>query len=172
MAVTADYTGGIGGLRSDESSVRVVFVEHSAEYASLVCETLEQARRGRFEVRHASRIDAALHDVEEGACDAVLVDWTTQDDDAVTIDAASSIATRIPVIVLTGSDGEREPEGDDPEVALRDRMAGSGLPEAILSAVRRHRRLGQSGGAEPIIWRDPLRAFARAFARVRRSLAS
>ncbi len=171
MSVTADYANGIGGVRQDETSVRLVFVEHSADYAALVCETLERARKGHFEVRHASRMDAALRDVEEGECDAVLVDWTTHAADAVTIDAASSIATRVPVIVLTGNDDETAPEGGDSEAAFRDRMADSGLPSAILSAVRRHRRLGQSGASELIVWRDPLRAFARAFARVRHSLA-
>ena len=171
MSVTADYANEMAGPRQDESSVRLVFVEHSADYAALVCETLERTRKGHFEVRHASRMDAALHDVEEGECDAVLVDWTTQDDDPVTIDAASSIATRVPVIVLTGNDDETMPEGDDSVTAFRDRMEHSQLPDAILSAVRRHRRLGQSGSAEPIVWRDPLRAFAHAFAVVRRSLA-
>ena len=77
----------------------------------------------------------------------------------------------VPVIVLTGNDDETAPEGDASESAFRDRISGSGLPDTILRAVRRHRRLGQSGAAEPIVWRDPLRAFARAFARVRHSLS-
>ena len=132
MSVTADYANGIGGVRQDETSVRLVFVEHSPDYAALVCETLEHARKGHFEVRHARRMDAALHDVEEGECDAVLVDWTAHDDDAVTIEDASSIATRVPVIVLTGNDDETAPESDDSEAAFRDRMADSGLPDTIL----------------------------------------
>lgn len=171
MAVTADYLNGIGGLRQDEGAVRLVFVEHSADYAALVCETLEQAPKGRFQVRHASEMDAALHDVEEGECDAVLVDWAADSAGPVTIDAASSLATRVPVIVLTGNEDETEAEGSESEALCRDRIARSGLPDTILRAVRRHRRLGSSGAAEPIVWRDPLRAFARAFARIRRSIA-
>jgi CheY-like chemotaxis protein len=176
MSVTTDYRG---GFRVDESAVRLVFVEHSQDYAALVCETLEQAGRGHFEVRHADRIDAALDDVTQGDCDAVLVDLTASADlagtsiehGAVTIDAAESLAQRVPVIVLTGNDDGDDgivPASDaDAEAACRHRMAGSRLPDTILGAVRRHRRLGQRG-ADPVVMRDPLRAFARAFARLRR----
>lgn len=174
MSATTDYTSRIRGFRPDESMVRLVFVEHSRDYAALVCETLEHAGRGHFEVRHADRLDAALHDVEEGACDAVLVDLTAGADSekgAVSIDAAESLAHRVPVIVLTGSDDEDElpTSQSHSEAAFRDRMAHSRLPDTILRAVRRHRRLGQRG-AEPVVLRDPLRAFARAFARLRRSI--
>jgi DNA-binding response OmpR family regulator len=173
VAVTADGASGIAGLRLDESEVRLVFVvEPGADYAALVGETLATTDRARFEVRHAPRLDAAWSDIEQGDCDAVLVDLTTGPKaGAATLEDASSMAQRVPVIVLTG-DGESpgEVEAADAATALRDRMAGSRLPEAILSAVRRSRRLGQGGAADPIVLRDPLRAFAAAFARLRRSL--
>lgn len=173
MAVSG-YTNGTQGLRPDESAVRLVFVEHSAEYAALVCETLEQTRKGRFEVRHASRLDAAMSDVEQGECDAVLVDLTTGPQSGeLSFEDASTIASRVPVIVLTGNDqNEAEVEGGAAEAAFQERIAASRLPGAILNAVRRSRRLGQCGAADPIVLRDPLRAFARAFARLRRSLGS
>jgi len=173
MAATPEYLNGIEGLRADERSVRLVFVEHSADYAALVRETLQRASHGHFEVRHASRLEAALSDVEQGECDAVLVDLTTRREVASTaFEDASTIASRVPVIVLTGS-SEREEDVDapDPEADFLDRIGRSRLPDAILSAVRRSRRLGQCGAADPIVLRDPLRAFARAFARLRRSFS-
>ena len=173
MAVTPGYMNGIAGVRADESAVRLVFVEHSADYAALVRETLEKTQKGHFEVRHASRMDAAVSDVEHGQCDAVLVDLTTgTQSGTVTFEDASVIANQVPVIVLTGDDDENEDvNGADPEADFRDRIAHSRLPDAILSAVRRSRRLGQQGAADPIVLRDPLRAFASAFARLRRTFS-
>jgi CheY-like chemotaxis protein len=179
MAVTASFANGVGGIRSDESSVRLVFVQHSRDYGELVRETLESTSKGHFQVRNTDRLEAALQDVEEGVCDAVLVDLTEGtpgsggDGRPVSIEDASTLAIRVPVIVLTGSeDDEKDLEpADDPRDRVRSQMADSRLPDQILRAVRRHRRLGSCGAAEPIVLRDPLRAFARAFAKLRRSLA-
>jgi hypothetical protein len=181
MAATSDFSNEISGFRIDEHTVRLVFVEHSREYADLVCETLERARAGVFDVHHTDHLERALRDVERGCFDAVLVDGTVGTGALprdVSIEAASSLAIRVPVIVLTGS--EDEPALRDPQAApeptdepsFRMRMEKSRVPEAILAAVRRYRRLGQHGVADPIVLRDPLRAFARAFARLRRSIAA
>ena len=172
-------TGDPGGLRSDETAVRVVFVERSDEYGALVRETLERARHGRFEVRPTDRLDAAVAHVEAGQTDAVLVDLTGGErppEPATCIEAASALAHRVPVIVLTGSENDDDKELTpvdhlDPAQLVRDRMARSRLPDAILSAVRRHRRLGCSGAVDPIVLRDPLRGLARLFVRLRESLA-
>jgi CheY-like chemotaxis protein len=163
------------GARERENEVRLLFVEHSPDYAALVRETLERAPRGRFEVCHANRLEAAVDDLAAGGYDALLLDWTGDhggdDDGSTTIDAATQIASRLPVIVLTGSeDDPRIAPAPDPASAIHDGIAHSRLPDAILGAVRRHRRLGQQGAAEPIVLRDPLRCFARVFAKLRRSL--
>ena len=113
--------------------------------------------------------------MREGDYDALLLDLTGDPgapaDSNASIDAASQIASRLPVIVLTGSeDDHRDAPRDDEASAIREGIAHSPLPDAILGAVRRHRRLGQAGAAEPIVLRDPLRGFASLFAKVRRSL--
>jgi hypothetical protein len=157
MTFTSGFSNGAHSLRMDESAVRLLFVEHSPEYAALVCETLQQAPTGHFEVQHADRLDLA----ENSA------------DGSDTIEAAALIASRLPVIVLTGAASEATPQGVEvekdalDEARVRDKIAESDLPGAILSAVRRSRRLGQTGASEPIVLRDPLRALARAFAKLR-----
>ncbi len=176
MAVTSELSGpiGLGHVRDDEAAVRLVFVEQGTDYAALVREALGLST-ARFEVRHATRLEAARHEVESGGLDAVLVDWTRDsaaggpEGGRISIEEASHLATRVPVIVLTGSDDdEPQPEAED---AMLARIADSPLPDEILRAVRRHRRLGCRGRPEPIVLRDPLRACARVFARVRRSLS-
>ena len=179
MAVTSDLPPGIGGLRQDEDAVRLLFIERSAEYAALVRETLEHTRKGRFEVHPVDRLEMARQELESGELDAVLVDLTLApgadaDHHSVSIDEASDLATRVPVIVLTGNEHD---EADDrhentSESAVLARIACSRVPDEILRAVRRHRRLGPGGSADPIVLRDPLRACARVFARIRRSLSA
>ncbi len=167
--------GDFSGARERENDVRLLFVEHSPDYAALVLETLDRATRGHFDVRHADRLDAAVADLAAGDYDALLLDWTgdhsSPDEGDATIDAASQIASRLPVIVLTGSEEHpQQAAAPDEASAMRKGIEHSRLPDAILSAVRRHRRLGQHGATEPIVLRDPLRGFARVFANLRRSL--
>lgn len=175
MAVTAELPPGVGPLRADEGAVRLLFVEGCAEYAALVRESLELTEKGRFEVRHADRLEAARVELESGDLDAVLVDFTAGPGRAapgVSIDEASDLATRVPVIVLTGSEHDDATlSTGEPASAVLDRIARSRVPDEILRAVRRHRRLGPRGGSDPIVLRDPLRACARVFARLRRSLS-
>ena len=177
MGVASDFAlrERLGGpaidLRADERAVRLLFVEHDSDYGDLVRATLDSATRGRFDVENAQRLDAAAARIGNGSYDALLLDFTgIEGDERGAIEAAADLACRVPVIVLTGS--EKAPEAGPPEdpAGVRERLARSRLPDAILRAVRRYRRLGQQG-AEPIVLRDPLRAFAHAFARLRSSLA-
>jgi DNA-binding NtrC family response regulator len=177
MSVTTELPSGNGGLRPDEGAVRLLFVERSSDYAALVCQTLEDTQKGRFQVHHADRLETARLHLEAGALDAVLVDLTEDSSSGsrgVSIDEASDLATRIPVIVLTGSeqaDGETAEPDHEIESTVLERIARSRVPDEILRAVRSHRRLGPRGGADPIVLRDPLRACARVFARIRRTLS-
>jgi DNA-binding response OmpR family regulator len=178
MSVTTELPSTRGGLRPDESAVRLLFVERSSEYAALVRQSLEETHKGRFEVQHTERLDIARRHAEEGSVDAVLVDLTSSEagsdgpaDLPVQIDEASSLATRVPVIVLTGSDTEEVTLERESETGLLERIAQSRVPDEILRAVRRHRRLGACGAADPVVLRDPLRACARVFARIRKRLA-
>ncbi len=175
MGATTDLMNTPRGTRVDESSVRLLFVEHSKDYAALVCQALDQAESGRFEVRHTAGLEAAVHDIEGGDYDALLVDLTEGGESGgTTINVAAGAASRLPVIVLTGGadDSLELAASDAGDEVVRERIAKSRLPTEILRAVRRHRRLGQHAASEPIILRDPLRALVRTFARIRRTLRS
>jgi len=151
------------GIRPDERGVRVLFVEHSPDYAALVCETLEGASQGTFDIRRAPQLDAAAEDLAFDGYDAVLLDCAPgpigSRDRA--IERAARLASRLPVILLTADEKAMPDPREDPCDAdtLRDAMARSRLPGAILGAVRRHRRLGQQNTSEPIVHRfeGPLR---------------
>ncbi len=174
MGATTDLVNAPQGSRPDESAVRLLFVEHSEDYAALVCQALDQAEHGHFEVRHAAQLETAINDLQGGDYDALLVDLTEDlgGDGQRTIDVAAGVAGRLPVIVLTGAadDNLGPAAAEAGDEVVREGIAKSRLPSEILRAVRRHRRLGQHAASEPIILRDPLRALARAFAKVRRTL--
>ena len=130
-----------------DNEVRLLFVEHSPEYAALVCETLDRSAHAHFEVSHADRLDVAERDLAVGDYDALLLDLTGSDNSdgrSLTIDAASAIASRLPVILLTGSDEERLALGQADEAsAMREGIAHSPLPDAILIPYSAVLRSGQ-----------------------------
>lgn len=162
-----------GAVRADENAVRLLFIEHSPDYGALVRATLDGAAQGHFEVCNAPRLDLASRELLD-RFDAILVDRTASSDEAATeVDellAASKLASRLPVILLTGNDRDAAPDPSQEAAQVRGEIARSRLPGAILRAVRRYRRLGQNGAAEPIVLRDPMRALAPVFAKLRESL--
>ena len=120
---------------------------------------LGHASKGHFEVFHADRLERAIEELEAGSYDAMLLDLRLPDSDRnSTIDAAGTLAHRLPVIVLTGTEDPdleiRASQVGAEEYLIKDRLDRAELPATILRAIRRHRRLG-SGGVDPVICRIP-----------------
>jgi DNA-binding NtrC family response regulator len=144
--------------RADECTVRILLIEESSDYAQIVHWALLHTDRGSFEVEQASAIEQARERIESEAYDAILLDLGLHEghDAAPSIDAASELAHRVPVIVLTGTQREDLPRcrnGQDIEAFISQQQIDcEALPGTILHAVQRHRRLGQSG-VDPIVYR-------------------
>jgi len=149
-------------LRTEEYSVRVLLVEESVGCAELVQRALGQAARGHFEIDRVERMASAAEYLEPDRYDALLVDLAHLDiDPSATLDTASELAHRIPVIVLTGTqDSELSEEAlvaaDDAvdEAPVLRRFDRADLPSRILAEIKRHRRVG-SQGSGPLICRIP-----------------
>ncbi len=139
-----------------DGAVRVLLVEDSSDFATRVEIALCGHTRARFEVFHAHRLDSARCALETEGYDAMLVDLGPSDADRrATIDAASTLATRLPVIVMTGARASGDaPSTTTDEVVFKQRFDRADLPGAILRAIDRHRRLG-SVGQGPVICRIP-----------------
>ena len=147
-----------GDGRRDERSVRVLLVEDRPRFARIVCWALGRATRGRFEVCQSALLAQASERLERELFDAILVDLGERagDEACETIDASETLAHRVPVIVLTGTRVEVpvEVNQDDALAAYveREHFECEQLPQTILSAIKRPRRVGQ-GGADPLIYR-------------------
>jgi len=152
-------SGGSRDLRTNEQSVRVLLVEDIADYATLVATALRRADRGEFDVVHAARLETAMERLAAESYDAMLLDLgLTDGHQSHTIDTAGSIAQRLPVIVLTGTQDRtlatRAAEAGAEEHLVKQCVDGAELPATILRAIKRHRRLG-GGASDPIVCRIP-----------------
>ena len=157
-AASHDQASLLADGRVDERSVRVLLVEDRPRFARIVCWALDRATRGRFQVSQATLLAQASERLERELFDAILVDLGERagDEACEAIDASETLAHRVPVIVLTGTRIEVPVEVTQDEALAayveREHFECERLPHTILSAIKRHRRVGQ-GGADPIIYR-------------------
>jgi len=132
--------------------IRLLFVEHDASCAELVCTCLERARRGTFEVSQAEQLALAREQLQARAYDALLVDLGhVEGERAAAMDAAVELAGRLPVIVLTGTEAEVLGSCRD----RLERVQRCDLACQIQRAVRRYRRMCGAVLAPPIFVRVP-----------------
>lgn len=145
-------------LRREERALRVLLIEDQPQLARVVCWALDRAPRGRFEIMQAVVLDEVSELLRDAVFDAILLDLGERDGDQAheAMDAAETLSHLVPVIVLTGTrfDAPARLDRDEDLAALvaREQMECDRLPCAILDAIRRHRRVGQSG-AMPIVYR-------------------
>jgi len=151
-------TNGHGDLRVDEDAVRVLLIEDRPQLARVVCWALDRAVRGHFEIHQAPVIEHVSDLLRDAVFDAILLDLGERsgDDAHEAMDAAETLSHLVPVIVLTGTRFDTmapiERETDLGALVAREHLECDRLPCAILDAIRRHRRVGQSG-ATPIVYR-------------------
>jgi diguanylate cyclase (GGDEF)-like protein len=91
----------------EHTPIRVLMVEDSAPYALALQEYLASAAAERVEVVHVETMAAARPHLLEGGFDAVLLDLSLPDSRGLaTVEHATSLNPRVPIIVLTGLDDE------------------------------------------------------------------
>ena len=91
----------------EHAPIRVLMVEDSTPYALALQEYLARAAAERVEVVHAETMAAARPHLLEGRFDAVLLDLSLPDSRGLaTVEQATSLNPRLPIIVLTGLDDE------------------------------------------------------------------
>ncbi len=134
--------------RTEREPIRVLLVEDSQDYATLVRTTLMSADAVSFEVEHVERLDVGLGLIEKQAFDVMLLDLSLPDGyGAFTIGCACSLANHIPVIVLTGTQNDElamsAVRAGAQEYLVKDQVDRKRLPGTILRAMERHRRTGR-----------------------------
>ncbi len=87
-------------------SIRVLLVEDNVPYAVLLRDHLAHATE-RFEVTHVERMAEAVQRLRNGDFDAVLLDLSLPDSRGLaTLEQATTLRSRLPIIVLTGLNDE------------------------------------------------------------------
>jgi len=126
----------------DESCMRVLLVADRRWLAVEIRAVLEKSTRCCFELVHASDLPGAAACIPRERLDLMLLDLALAGvHRSAVVDVASELATRLPVVALSGT--EPPPDLDrDADPGLRGPLERVDLPELLLTTRRRARRLG------------------------------
>ena len=124
--------------------IRVLLVEDNVPYAQLLQEHLAHVA-GRFEVTHVGSMAEAIRCLQDGDFDAVLLDLSLPDSRGLaTVEQATRLGARVPIIVLTGLNDEalatEAVRKGAQDFLLKDqRLDGPTLARTIRYAIERKR---------------------------------
>lgn len=129
--------------RSTDRHVRILFVADRALLAAPLRGVLEKSLNGDFEIVLEPLLDQAVLRIQRERFDLLLLDLALADvRRSALMDRASELATRLPVVALSGTEslGLADPVG--PQTSLRDRLEEADLAAVVHRTLRRARRLG------------------------------
>lgn len=138
--------------RPDERYLRILLVEGKTDLADEIRRHLSGAERASFEIVRETNLVAAAAQIRGEHFDLLLLDPSLPDvERAAAIELANDLAHRLPVVVLTGTEGLAEEGG-----LSRERIEGcashANMASTLLSTIRRSRRLG-TGILTPVFCR-------------------
>jgi signal transduction histidine kinase len=125
-------------------TLRVLLVEDNAGDARLLREMFGKEEAGSFELTHLLRLSEAVAHLATGGVDIMLLDLGLPDGQGLdTVRRAHAVAPDVPVIVLTGLDGEvlaaaAMAEGAQ-DYLIKGQIESRALPRALRHAIERHR---------------------------------
>jgi len=138
--------------RTDEEYVRVLFVEDRADFAEEVRSSLSRAHRGSFDVVRETDLVKAAAQIRGDSYDLLLLDLSLHDVDRMAaVELASELAHRLPVVLLSGTEGLAD-AARSPIRRWKRCVEEADLPGKLLHAIRRYRRLG-TGLMAPVFCR-------------------
>ncbi len=126
--------------------LNMLLIEDSAAEARLIRELLAEAPQARVELHHAITLAAGLEILAEGGIEVVLLDLSLPDSHGLeTLREVRAQVSRIPVIVLTGSDEEElalsAVEKGAQDYLVKGQVDGKALLRAARYAIARARTL-------------------------------
>jgi DNA-binding response OmpR family regulator len=126
--------------------LNMLLIEDSAAEARLIRELLAEAPQGRVALHHAITLAAGLEILADGGIDLVLLDLSLPDSHGLeTLRDVRAQVSRIPVIVLTGSDEEdlalSAVEKGAQDYLVKGQVDGKAILRAARYAIARARTL-------------------------------
>ena len=132
----------------EESRVRVLFVADRADVSGEIRECLAKFSYCDFDVVLESDLTRAAARIRGPVFDLLLVDGALAGvRRSALVDLASELATRLPVVVLSGTEsldsaGSATPVAGAERLALRAPLDAADLPSLLVRTLQRARRLG------------------------------
>lgn len=122
--------------------MRVLLVADRVPLAAAIQSVLEKSPRGDFELVVERDLACAARRIQAERVDLLLLDLALADvRRSVLVDRASELATRLPVVALSGTEAFA-PNPSDSSRALQDQLEEADLAAVLQRTLRRARRLG------------------------------
>jgi DNA-binding NarL/FixJ family response regulator len=126
--------------------LKILLIEDSAAEARLIRELLAEAPEGRVDLHHSASLATGLETLTEDGADVVLLDLSLPDSHGLeTLRSVRAAVSRIPVIVLTGSDEEElalsAVEKGAQDYLVKGQVDGKAILRAARYAIARARTL-------------------------------
>lgn len=128
--------------RFESAPMRILFVADHARLAAEIRSVLEKSPRGDFELVLERGLDAATQRLHAERFDLLLLDLALADARrSVLVDRASELATRLPVVALSGTESLATLAPGAPW-SIRALLEEADLAAVLHRTLRRARRLG------------------------------
>jgi signal transduction histidine kinase len=123
-------------------SIKVLLVEDNPGDARLIRELLKDAKVRHFSLAHADRLSTGVERAAEGGIDAILLDLSLPDSYGLeTVSKIYPYARGVPILVLTGFDGEtvglEAVQQGAQDYLVKGQIDGQLLARSILYAIER-----------------------------------
>lgn len=117
--------------------ITLLLIEDNAGDARLIKEILASSRHARFTLTRVARLDEALAILKTSAFDAALLDLTLPDSRGIeTFNQVHEAAPNLPVVIMTGADGEEAGVLAVKQGAQDYLVKGEPASEALIRTVR------------------------------------
>ena len=123
---------------------RILLVQDNPEYVTFLKERLNKELNAIYEIRSASTLKGALDFLATGKVDIILLELSLPDSRGLeTFEKIQSIASSIPIVILTSLDDEivalHAVQKGAQDYLLKGEVEGKLLPRVIRYAIERHR---------------------------------
>ena len=141
--------------------IQLLLVEDNVGDADLVQALLKEVASDHYDVKHTVRLCDALHELENSAFDAILLDLSLPDSYGMeTVTRVRAVVPHLPTIVLTGSDDAalalRTMREGVQEYVIKGQVTGQSLQRAIDYAIERQALSSalEKTRAEQLLYKD------------------
>lgn len=128
--------------------IDVLLVEDNLDYASVLRMILDREKSIHFNITHAKQLSQALDELVRHPFDVILLDLSLPDSDGIdTFQQVYTVATQIPIVVLTALDDEglatQAVRDGAQDYLIKGNIQGTALVRSLQYAIERYRSVAK-----------------------------